>query len=60
MRPCPQCGAQAQGDDDFCGNCGTYLGWGRDGGPGSPAPAERPAGTVERSSELGGTSALDD
>ena len=27
-RSCPQCGAQVGDSDDFCGNCGTYLGWG--------------------------------
>jgi len=27
-RTCPQCGAQVQDTDDFCGNCGNYLGWG--------------------------------
>lgn len=26
-RSCPQCGASVQDGDDFCGNCGTYLGW---------------------------------
>ena len=25
---CPQCGAQVGATDDFCGNCGNYLGWG--------------------------------
>ncbi|MCP2099865.1 zinc-ribbon domain [Actinosynnema pretiosum] len=34
---CPQCGAQVGPLDDFCGNCGTYLGWGSGGG--GPAPA---------------------
>lgn len=27
-RSCPQCGARAGDSDDFCGNCGNYLGWG--------------------------------
>lgn len=27
-RTCPQCGAQVGDTDDFCGNCGNYLGWG--------------------------------
>ncbi|SDH48176.1 zinc-ribbon domain-containing protein [Lentzea fradiae] len=27
VRSCPQCGASVQDGDDFCGNCGTYLGW---------------------------------
>jgi predicted nucleic acid-binding Zn ribbon protein len=25
---CPVCGAQVGPTDDFCGNCGNYLGWG--------------------------------
>lgn len=35
VRSCPQCGASVQEGDDFCGNCGTYLGW-----------SAAPAGTV--------------
>ncbi|MGW8766212.1 NADase-type glycan-binding domain-containing protein [Streptomyces sp. NPDC055815] len=27
MRACPACGASNDPADDFCGNCGTYLGW---------------------------------
>jgi hypothetical protein len=27
MRPCPVCGAMNEPTEDFCGNCGTYLGW---------------------------------
>ncbi|MBB5958258.1 putative nucleic acid-binding Zn ribbon protein [Saccharothrix tamanrassetensis] len=27
-RSCPQCGAAVGDSDDFCGNCGNYLGWG--------------------------------
>ncbi|MGM1060513.1 zinc-ribbon domain-containing protein [Saccharothrix sp. Mg75] len=27
VRHCPQCGAPVPDGDDFCGNCGTYLGW---------------------------------
>ncbi|OLF17612.1 zinc ribbon domain-containing protein [Actinophytocola xanthii] len=26
-RTCPQCGAAVGAADDFCGNCGNYLGW---------------------------------
>lgn len=26
-RTCPQCGAVVGDSDDFCGNCGNYLGW---------------------------------
>ncbi|HEX6356361.1 NADase-type glycan-binding domain-containing protein [Actinophytocola sp.] len=28
MRSCPVCGAVVADTDDFCGNCGSYLGWG--------------------------------
>ncbi|MGC4949194.1 NADase-type glycan-binding domain-containing protein [Streptomyces sp. DT224] len=41
-RPCPTCGAANADDEDFCGSCGTYLGWStrvRPGGP-HPDPAE--------------------
>ncbi|NEB74861.1 zinc-ribbon domain-containing protein, partial [Streptomyces sp. SID14478] len=27
MRECPACGASNGDTDDFCGNCGSYLGW---------------------------------
>ncbi|QUQ63751.1 zinc ribbon domain-containing protein [Kutzneria sp. CA-103260] len=27
MRPCPVCGTLTAPTDEFCGNCGTYLGW---------------------------------
>lgn len=27
MRECPDCGASNGATDDFCGNCGGYLGW---------------------------------
>ncbi|MGW4856704.1 zinc ribbon domain-containing protein, partial [Streptomyces sp. NPDC004288] len=27
MRACPACGAANDPADDFCGNCGAYLGW---------------------------------
>ncbi|MFJ8885949.1 NADase-type glycan-binding domain-containing protein [Streptomyces sp. NPDC102402] len=27
MRACPACGASNGSTDDFCGNCGAYLGW---------------------------------
>jgi hypothetical protein len=27
VRTCPNCGATVADADDFCGNCGTYLGW---------------------------------
>ena len=27
MRPCPVCGTMTAPTDEFCGDCGTYLGW---------------------------------
>jgi hypothetical protein len=42
VRSCPQCGANVPDTDDFCGNCGTYLGWLE---PGSEEP--RPGQPVE-------------
>ncbi|WP_374493595.1 zinc-ribbon domain-containing protein, partial [Streptomyces sp. ICN903] len=27
MHVCPACGTSNGPGDDFCGNCGTYLGW---------------------------------
>lgn len=45
MRLCTQCGAPMRDSDDFCGNCGTYLGWAattpKSGTPksGTPEPA---------------------
>lgn len=41
-RPCPSCGAANAEDEDFCGSCGTYLGWSTRARPGEPAP-EPPA-----------------
>ncbi|MFG2432042.1 NADase-type glycan-binding domain-containing protein [Streptomyces sp. NPDC048590] len=44
MRACPACGASNGPGDDFCGNCGAYLGWSEGSGtrepeaPGAPAP----------------------
>ncbi|MDI5961173.1 NADase-type glycan-binding domain-containing protein [Streptantibioticus silvisoli] len=44
MRTCSECGADNTEGDDFCGNCGAYLGWS------APAPAasagDVPPGTV--------------
>ncbi|MCX5304464.1 zinc ribbon domain-containing protein [Streptomyces sp. NBC_00160] len=37
MRACPVCGASNGETDDFCGNCGAYLGW--SGSPPTRAPA---------------------
>ncbi|POG47956.1 zinc ribbon domain-containing protein [Streptomyces sp. ZL-24] len=51
MRSCPACGTANREDDDFCGNCGAYLGWSteprrtpaaREPEP-APAPAPEPA-----------------
>ncbi|HWU08030.1 MAG TPA: zinc ribbon domain-containing protein, partial [Streptomyces sp.] len=51
MRDCPMCGASNEATDDFCGNCGSYLGWSETGaartertpdGPEHPAAAGRP------------------
>lgn len=41
MRSCPACGTANGETDDFCGNCGSYLGW-SDQTPATP-PAPRPA-----------------
>ncbi|WP_306745528.1 zinc ribbon domain-containing protein [Saccharothrix yanglingensis] len=49
-RHCPQCGAPVPDGDDFCGNCGTYLGWVEEPEPGAsplaptlePVPPGRP------------------
>ncbi|NDK29888.1 zinc ribbon domain-containing protein [Streptomyces sp. TR1341] len=41
MRACPACGASNGPDDDFCGNCGAYLGW----------SSERPAAASARTPE---------
>ncbi|MFF9484562.1 NADase-type glycan-binding domain-containing protein [Streptomyces sp. NPDC014676] len=41
MRACPACGASNDPTDDFCGNCGTYLGWSDT--PSAPSRATTPA-----------------
>ncbi len=41
MRACPTCGASNGSGDDFCGNCGAYLGWSET----EPAPSTAPANT---------------
>lgn len=48
MRSCATCGSQVSRDDDFCGTCGTYLGWESEAGdaadqtpPASEAPTRR-------------------
>jgi zinc-ribbon domain len=40
VRTCPNCGVPVADGDEFCGNCGTYLGW--DADP-TAAPATQPA-----------------
>ncbi|MFD5709424.1 zinc ribbon domain-containing protein [Streptomyces pharetrae] len=42
MRACPSCGASNGPTDDFCGNCGSYLGW-SDPRPAPDTPPEPPA-----------------
>lgn len=41
MRACPTCGASNGSADDFCGNCGAYLGWSET----EPAPSTPPVNT---------------
>ncbi|MFF8964505.1 NADase-type glycan-binding domain-containing protein [Streptomyces globisporus] len=46
MRSCPACGTANGESDDFCGNCGAYLGWSsepvRRGRTPAPAPEPEP------------------
>lgn len=42
MRACPTCGASNGSADDFCGNCGAYLGW-SDTTPAPGTPSHAPA-----------------
>lgn len=51
MRACPECGTVNEDGDDFCGNCGAYLGWQATSTAGATgateeraAPAEPPSG----------------
>ncbi|MGV9789425.1 NADase-type glycan-binding domain-containing protein [Streptomyces sp. NPDC003435] len=53
MRECPACGASNEATDDFCWNCGSYLGW-SEGSPrargeaaDAPAEPERPEPAAE-------------
>ncbi|MFF9244150.1 NADase-type glycan-binding domain-containing protein [Streptomyces sp. NPDC014776] len=58
MRACPACGASNDPTDDFCGNCGAYLGWSdrpaaeptvpAPGEPSSPDPEEPPTAEPPR------------
>ncbi|WP_381028024.1 NADase-type glycan-binding domain-containing protein [Streptomyces hirsutus] len=46
MRVCPECGASNGPTDDFCGNCGAYVGWSnRTAASGTTASSESPSGT---------------
>lgn len=42
MRSCATCGSQVSRDDDFCGTCGTYLGWESDARDAAPPASEAP------------------
>ncbi|WP_327691425.1 zinc ribbon domain-containing protein [Streptomyces sp. NBC_00461] len=50
MRACPACGASNGPGDDFCGNCGTYLGWSEEPQAHTPA-ATSPERPVQEPSE---------
>ncbi|MFF5718260.1 NADase-type glycan-binding domain-containing protein [Streptomyces buecherae] len=43
-RACPACGAANEDDDDFCGNCGGYLGWSTP--PPAPGAGSAPRGAA--------------
>lgn len=43
MRACPACGASNDPQDDFCGNCGAYLGWSESAAAAPGRAAEPPA-----------------
>ncbi|MGW6574463.1 NADase-type glycan-binding domain-containing protein [Streptomyces sp. NPDC054945] len=47
MRACPVCGASNGETDDFCGNCGAYLGWS------GSAPARSSAGSATDAPDRG-------
>lgn len=42
MPVCPECGTANGEGDDFCGNCGAYLGWSRAAGTAQAAPTAAP------------------
>lgn len=47
MRACPACGASNGSTDDFCGNCGGYLGWSdTTPAPSTAAPGPTPPDTA--------------
>ncbi|CAM5740739.1 hypothetical protein SHIRM173S_04329 [Streptomyces hirsutus] len=46
MRVCPECGASNGPTDDFCGNCGAYVGWSNStAASGTAASSESSSGT---------------
>ncbi|KAA6197581.1 zinc ribbon domain-containing protein, partial [Streptomyces parvus] len=51
MRSCPACGTANGESDDFCGNCGSYLGWSsepvRRGRTREPEPVPEPGPAPE-------------
>ncbi|MFF2012398.1 zinc-ribbon domain-containing protein [Streptomyces sp. NPDC058195] len=47
MRSCPACGAANREDDEFCGNCGSYLGWSSRQPDSTPAAAPEPTEPTE-------------
>lgn len=47
MRACPVCGASNGPTDDFCGNCGTYLGWSDGPAPSGTSPEPTPSTPAE-------------
>ncbi|MYV71702.1 zinc-ribbon domain-containing protein, partial [Streptomyces sp. SID2131] len=56
MRACPSCGAANDPADDFCGNCGAYLGWSDEPArPGTAGGTPSPGGTPESTGGSAGT-----
>ncbi|MFE6667228.1 zinc ribbon domain-containing protein [Streptomyces sp. NPDC057697] len=51
MRSCPACGTANREDDEFCGNCGSYLGWSSRAPRNAPAATEPPAPAEPASTE---------
>lgn len=47
MRSCPACGSANREDDEFCGNCGSYLGWSSRASQ-NPPVAPEPVGPSEQ------------
>ncbi|MET9934887.1 zinc ribbon domain-containing protein, partial [Streptomyces sp. NPDC006324] len=58
MRACPSCGAANDPADDFCGNCGAYLGWSDEPArPGTAGGTPSSGGTPESTGGPTGTGA---